>query len=156
MQNVGSEGGYLRDARGRVLFFLSQPLNSSLVPFLRWWKRYGHGQGPFTLVFDRGGYSGKVFHLKQQGIGFLTYLKGRKAGRRYPVKEFQTSWFSLDNQRHTYRVYEKKTRVTDAGMVRTIVFIGNDAKQIPVLTNLDASFQPAKVIHCLKTMAARE
>ena len=35
-------------------------------------------------------------------------------------------------------------------MVRTIVFIGNDAKQIPVLTNLDASFQPAKVIHCLK------
>ena len=51
---------------------------------------------------------------------------------------------------HTYRVYEKKTRVTDAGMVRTIVFIGNDAKQIPVLTNLDASFQPAKVIHCLK------
>ena len=50
----------------------------------------------------------------------------------------------------TYRVYEKKTRVTDAGMVRTIVFIGNDAKQIPVLTNLDVSFQPAKVIHCLK------
>ena len=45
---------------------------------------------------------------------------------------------------------ETKTRVTDAGMVRTIVFIGNDAKQIPVLTNLDASFQPAKVIHCLK------
>ena len=40
--------------------------------------------------------------------------------------------------------------MTDAGMVRTIVFIGNDAKQIPVLTNLDASFQPAKVIHCLK------
>ena len=35
-------------------------------------------------------------------------------------------------------------------MVRTIVFIGNEAKQIPVLTNLDASFQPAKVIHCLK------
>ena len=109
------------------------------------------GRALSPLVFDRGGYSGKVFrYLKQQGLGFLTYLKGRKAGRRYPVKEFQTSWFSLDNQRHTYRVYEKKTRVTDAGMVRTIVFIGNDAKQIPVLTNLDASFQPAKIIHCLK------
>ena len=150
----GHTDTYVHDARGRVLFFLSQPLNSSLaraIPSLVEEIRQVHGQGPFTLVFDRGGYSGKVFrYLKQQGIGFLTYLKGRKAGRRYPVKEFQTSWFSLDNQRHTYRVYEKKTRVTDAGMVRTIVFIGNDAKQIPVLTNLDASFQPAKVIHCLK------
>ena len=30
------------------------------------------------------GYSGKVFrYLKQQGIGFLTYLKGRKAGRQF-------------------------------------------------------------------------
>ena len=150
----GHTDTYVHDARGRVLFFLSQPLNSSLaraIPSLVEEIRQVHGQGPFTLVFDRGGYSGKVFrYLKQQGIGFLTYLKGRKAGRCYPVKEFQTSWFSLDNQRHTYRVYEKKTRVTDAGMVRTIVFIGNDAKQIPVLTNLDASFQPAKVIHCLK------
>ena len=154
MAAKGHTDTYVHDARGRVLFFLSQPLNSSLaraIPSLVEEIRQVHGQGPFTLVFDRGGYSGKVFrYLKQQGIGFLTYLKGRKAGRRYPVKEFQTSWFSLDNQRHTYRVYEKKTRVTDAGMVRTIVFIGNDAKQIPVLTNLDASFQPAKVIHCLK------
>ena len=150
----GHTDTYVHDARGRVLFFLSQPLNDSLaraIPSLVEEIRQVHGQGPFTLVFDRGGYSGKVFrYLKQQGVGFITYLKGRKARRRYPVKEFQTSWFSLDSQRHTYRVYEKKTRVTGAGLTRTIVFIGDDAKQIPVLTNLDASFQPAKVIHCLK------
>ena len=45
--------------------------------------RQAHGQEPFTLVFDRGGYSGKAFRfLEEQGVGFITYLKGRKARRR--------------------------------------------------------------------------
>ena len=84
----GHTDTYVHDARRRVLFFLSQPLNSSLaraIPSLVEEIRQVHGQGPFTLVFDRGGYSGKVFrYLKQQGIGFLTYLKGRKAGGVIP------------------------------------------------------------------------
>jgi hypothetical protein len=51
---------YLHDAKGRVLFFFSQPLNDSLaraLPNAVAEIRRVHGDQPFTLVFDRGGYS---------------------------------------------------------------------------------------------------
>ena len=77
---------YLHDARGRVLFFFSQPLNDSLaraLPAAVEEIRRVHGPQPFTLVFDRGGYSGDAFRfLQQQNIGFITYLRGRSARRR--------------------------------------------------------------------------
>jgi DNA-binding CsgD family transcriptional regulator len=150
----GHTDAYVHDAEGRALFFISQPLNNSLaraIPQLVEEIRRVHGESGFALVFDRGGYSGEVFrYLRAQGIGFITYLKGRKAHRRFPLSRFQLSWFEFEQQRHTYRVYEKSTRVTGAGLVRTLVFLGDEGQQIPVLTNLDASFQPAKVIHCLR------
>ena len=52
----------LHDAQGRTLFFYSQPLNGSLgraIPAAVAEIRRVHGKEPFTLVFDRGGYSGK-------------------------------------------------------------------------------------------------
>ena len=145
---------YVHDARGRALFFFSQPLNDSLaraIPAAVEQIRRAHGEGRFTLVFDRGGYSGEAFRfLEEQGIGFITYLKGRKAQRRHPAKQFRLSWFSFERQRHVYRVFEKKTRISRAGAIRTVIFIGNEGHQVPVLTNLGASAKPAKVIHCLR------
>jgi hypothetical protein len=145
---------YVHDARGRALFFFSQPLNDSLaraLPAAVEQIRRAHGAGRFTLVFDRGGYSGKAFRfLEEQGIGFITYLKGRKSQRRHPEKQFRSSWFSFEGQRHVYRVFEKKTRISRAGAIRTVIFIGNEGHQVPVLTNLAASAQPAKVVHCLR------
>lgn len=144
---------YIHDARGRVLYFLSQPLNSSLsraVPSLVEEIRQVHGAGPFTLVFDRGGYSGKLFRwLSDQGIGFITYLKGRKARRRQPANRFGRGWFFFEKRRHVYQVYEKKTRIQGAGMLRTVIWL-DESEQIPVLTNLDPSVRPAKIIHCLR------
>lgn len=145
---------YVHDAKGRALFFFSQPLNDSLaraIPSAVEQIRRAHGPAPFTLVFDRGGYSGEAFRfLEEQGIGFITYLKGRKAQRRYPVKQFRPSWFFFEGQRHLYRVFEKKTRIAGAGAIRTIIFIGNEGHQVPVLTNLAPSAKPAKVVHCLR------
>jgi hypothetical protein len=151
---TGHTDAYVHDARGRALFFLSRPLNDSLaraIPALVGEIRRAHGEGPFSLLFDRGGYSGEVFcFLREQGIGFITYLKGRKARRRYPERRFRPGWFRFEGKRHSYRLYEKRTRVTGAGAIRTILFLGEDAQQIPVLTNLDASCKPAKVVHCLR------
>ncbi len=144
---------YLHDARGRALFFFSQPLNDSLgraLPTAVAEIRQAHGPGPFTLVFDRGGFSADAFRfLNAERIGFLTYLKGRKARRRFPVARFQPGWFAFEGQRHVYRLFEKQTRVGRAGMMRTILFLGDEDQQIPVLTNL-ADTKPAKVIHCLR------
>jgi Transposase DDE domain len=145
---------YLHDARGRVLFFFSQPLNDSLaraLPGMVEEIRRAHGPGPFTVVFDRGGYSGKAFRfLQEQGIGWITYLKGRKARRRYPRERFRRGWFLFEGRRHSYRLMEKKTRVRSAGAIRTILFLGEEEQQIPVLTSLGPQSQAAKIVHCLR------
>lgn len=145
---------YIHDARGRALFFFSQPLNDSLaraIPGVVEEIRRAHGTGPFTLIFDRGGYSGDAFRfLEAQGIGFITYLKGRKARRRYPEKLFRPGWFFFEGERHVYRLFEKKTHVAGTGLLRTVLFQGDDGHQIPVLTNLAPSSKAAKVIHCLR------
>lgn len=150
----GHTDQYVHDARGRALFFLSQPLNDSqarAIPGLLSEIRQAHGAVPFTMIFDRGGYSGDVFRqLDREGVGFITYLKGRKARRRYPVHGFRRGWFHFERRRRHYRLFEKRTRVTGAGALRTIIFLDDDGQQIPVLTNLDARCLAAKVVHCLR------
>jgi len=150
----GHNDVYLHDAQGRALFFFSQPLNDSLgraIPAAVAEIRRVHGKEPFTLVFDRGGYSGETFRfLQTEGIGFITYLKGRGAKRRYSAQQFKTGWFAFEGQRHTYQLFEKKTRVRGVGLIRTVLFVGDDGQQIPVLTNLTATAKPAKVVHCLR------
>ncbi len=145
---------YVHDAEGRALFFFSQPLNDSLaraIPGAVEEIRRAHGPGPFTLVFDRGGYSGDAFRfLEEQGIGFITYLKGRTARRRYPRKLFQPGWFSFEDQRHFYKLFEKGTRIARVGTIRTVLFMGDEDQQIPVLTNLTSRVKAAKVVHCLR------
>lgn len=89
-------------------------------------------------------------YLKEQGIGFITYLKGRKARRRYPQRRFRPGWFHFEGKRHYYRLFEKKTRVNKAGAIRTILFRGDEGQQIPVLTNLVKRCKAARVIHCLR------
>lgn len=49
-----------------------------------------------------------------------------------------------------YQVAEKRTRVGRAGTLRTILFLGDEGQQIPVLTNLGAETLPAKVVQCLR------
>jgi hypothetical protein len=145
---------YLHDEKGRVLFFFSQPLNDSLaraLPGAVAEIRKAHGDQPFTLVFDRGGYSGDAFrYLQAEKIGFITYLKGRKARRRYAPERFHSGWFSFEGQRHTYRLMEKKTHMKKVGLIRTILFESDEGQQIPVLTNLATTARSAKVVHCLR------
>jgi len=145
---------YVHDARGRSLFFFSQPLNDSLaraLPGAVEQIRRVHGKEPFTLVFDRGGYSGDTFRfLQAEGIGFITYLKGRSARRRYASQRFRPGWFSFEGRRHSYKLFEKKTRIRGVGLIRTILFLGEDDQQIPLLTNLKPTAKAAKVVHCLR------
>jgi len=145
---------YVHDAEGRALFFFSQPLNDSLgraIPGAVAEIRRAHGEGPFTLIFDRGGYSGDAFRfLEEQGIGFITYLKGRPARRRYPQRLFKPGWSAFEDQRHAYKLFEKKTRIARVGNIRTVLFLGDEGQQIPVLTNLTPRVKAARVVHCLR------
>jgi len=151
---------YVHEAAGRALYFLNRPLNDSLVKVLPELVREIRAVAPdprVILVFDRGGYSGPGFRaLTDQGIGFLTYLKGRKARRRFPTDRFSQRWWALDDpagigerQRHVYRVYERGTRIRGAGLVRTVVVQDDEGQQIPVLTNC-ADLPAAKAVHLLR------
>src|SRR5216684_6929370 len=150
----GHNDVYIHDAKGRSLFFFSQPLNDSLgraIPAAVAEIRRVHGPEPFTLIFDRGGYSGETFRfLQAEGIGFITYLKGRGAKRRYASHRFKAGWFAFEGQRHSYKLFEKKTRLRGVGLIRTLLFVGDDGQQIPVLTNLAPTAKAAKVVHCLR------
>lgn len=150
---------HVHDASGRALFFLNRPLNDSLVralPAIVTEIRAVVPEQRVVLIFDRGGYSGPGFRaLSDQGIGFITYLKGRKARRRFPADRFVHRWWEVDDpagigkrRRHVYRVYQRSTRIRGAGLVQTLVLEDGDA-QIPVLTNCD-EMPVAKAVHLLR------
>lgn len=156
----GQTDVYVHDATGRVLFFINRPLNDHLtkaVPqILQEIRTVVPAPAPILLIFDRGGYSGPLFKaLTRGGIGFITYLKGRAARRRFPSERFERRWWEITDpagiqrpRRVVYRVFEKGTRIRGAGLLRTLV-IDDEDTQIPVLTNC-ADLSAAKVVHLLK------
>lgn len=151
---------YVHDATGRVLFFVNRPFNDQLAKampqLLAEIRALVPPDQPVLLVFDRGGYSGQLFHdLTAQQVGFITYLKGRAARRRFPADRFVRRWWQVEDpaaiqraRRVVYRIFEKGTRIRDAGVIRTLVVEDEDA-QIPVLTNC-VEMSAAKVVHLLK------
>jgi hypothetical protein len=151
---------HVHDATGRALFFLNRPLNDSLVKTLPAIVREIRAVVPpdqrVVLIFDRGGYSGAGFRaLTEQGIGFITYLKGRKARRRFPSDRFLRRWWEVDDpagiakrRRHVYRIYARATRIRGAGLVRTLVIEDREG-QIPILTNC-REMPGAKAVHLLR------
>ena len=151
---------YVHDASGRVLFFMNRPFNDQLVKgiprLLTEIRAVAPRDQPIVLVFDRGGYSGRLFReLTREGIGFITYLKGRPARRRFPAHRFVRRWWQVEDpatiqrpRRVVYRICEKRTRIGGAGLVRTLVVADADA-QVPVLTNCP-TMRAAKVVHLLK------
>ena len=154
----GQTDVYVHDATGRALFFINRPLNdhlSRVLPKILEEIRSVAKDQKILLIFDRGGYSGSLFReLNKQGIGFITYLKGRKAKRRFSSGHFERRWWEVTDpagiqktRRYVYKIYEKGTRVGGAGVLRTVVVEDEDG-QIPVLTN--SSDPSAKLVHLLK------
>ena len=93
------------------------------------------------LIFDRGGYSGTLFsELDNQGIGFITYLKGRKAKRRFASGHFERRWWEVTTRGNSksqalcLQHLREGTRVGGAGVLRTLV-VEDEQSQVPVLTN---------------------
>ncbi len=156
---AGQTDVYVHDASGRALFFINRPCNDHLakvLPQIVAPIRAVAPQHKILLIFDRGGYSGPVFkELTRQNIGFITYLKGRKAKRRFAADRFQKRWWEVQDpsgiektRRYVYSLYEKGTRVQGAGVLRTLV-MADHQEQVPILTN-EADMAAAKVVHLLK------
>lgn len=150
----GHSDAFVHDAHGRALFALHLPCNEALsrvLPQIVAEIRAVVGAtARFTLVFDRGGFSGEVFRwLTTEGLGFITYLKGRAAKRRFPAHRFTRRWWTFEGKRWVYRLYEKGTRVAKAGVLRTIIWQAPDGSQVPVLTNR-ADWPAPQLVHVLR------
>jgi len=145
----GQTDMYVHDVTGRALFFMNCPANdhlSRVIPELLEEIRRVAGEQPILLIFDRGGFSSRLFsYLDQQGVGYITFLKGRLAKRRFPVEKFEKHWYAFEGRRWIYQIYEKGTRLRGVGRVRTLVVLHGEA-QMPVLTNR-LQMPAAKVVH---------
>jgi len=73
---------FLNDTQGRPIFFWLKSADKTLrkmIPDIIEQIRELTGQERFTIVFDRGGFSSKLFRkLESEGIIFITYLQGVK------------------------------------------------------------------------------
>lgn len=145
----GQTDMYVHDVNGRALFFINCPANdhlSRMVPELLEEIRRVAGEQSILLIFDRGGFSSRLFsYLDKQGVGYITFLKGRLAKRRFSAEKFKKHWYAFEGQRWVYQIYEKGTRLRGAGLVRTLV-VRHGESQVPVLTNC-RELPAAKVVH---------
>jgi hypothetical protein len=86
----GVETSFGNDGQGRPLLFVTEEANASLaqaMPRLVAAIREVVAARPFTVIFNRGGFDGKLFAwLQQEGIGFITYQRGEPDR---PVAAFQ-------------------------------------------------------------------
>lgn len=145
----GQTDQYVHDVTGRALFFIHCPANDHLsrkVPELLEEIRRVAGEQSILLIFDRGGFSSRLFsYLDKQGVGYITFLKGRLAKRRFSAEKFEKHWYAFEGQRWVYQIYEKGRRLRGVGRVRTLVVRHGEA-QVPVLTN-SHEMAAAKVVH---------
>jgi len=136
---------YLHNSLGHNILSFESPTNTSLsvdieTLLVKMEQTYGEVKGK-TLFFDRGGFSATCFKaIKGKGMYFTTYLKHRKKEGELDAELFEKKEIELNGEEITNRLYEKERITKKYGRLRTIVFIGKQGKQIPVIsTNLTLS-----------------
>ena len=130
---------YLHNSLGHNILSFESPTNTSLsvdieTLLVKMEQTYGEVKGK-TLFFDRGGFSANCFKaIKGKGMYFTTYLKHRKKEGELDAELFEKKKVELNGEEITNRLYEKERVTKKYGRLRTIVFIGKQGKQIPVIT----------------------
>lgn len=130
---------WVNDKKGEPLFVVTAEANAAmtrmLAPLL---EEIRHLLGPrrrLTIVFDRGGWSPKLFQ-KLLGMGFdiLTYRKGRV--RRIAEKRFLWRTAKLDGRRVKYLLHDQAVRFLGGKLrLRQVTRLTANGKQTPILTS---------------------
>ncbi len=106
-----------------------------MLPILLSQIRAPIGKRPLTVVFDRGGYSPKLFlALVQAGFDILTYRKGRCPP--LPRKRFSTHEGRLDGRRISYVLADQNVRLLKGRLrLRQVTRLTDSGHQTPILTS---------------------
>ena len=136
---------FVNDQQGRPLLFITEEANASLaqvMPKMVAAIRKVVGEGRFTVIFDRGGFDGKLFTwLQQEGIDFITYQRGDPS---LPVERFQRRECHFEGRRVRLWLAEDRVRVGGSGPWYRIVVRSKNGHQTPILTSLRRP-APAKI-----------
>ena len=129
---------WVNDSAGDPLFVVTAEANAGLVkmlPVLLNQVRALMGKRRVTVVFDRGGYSPKLFqHMLTANFDLLTYRKGRYP--RIPRQRFQTCRARRDGRIITYVLADQEMRLLKGKLrLRQVTRLMEDGHQTPILTS---------------------
>ena len=129
---------WVNDTRGDPLFVVTAQANAGLVqmlPGLLQQIRALVGRRRLTVVFDRGGFSPKLFqHILAAGFDLLTYRKGRHP--KISRKHFHPSRTTLGGRRHTYTLADQEVRLLQGQLrLRQVTRRMDNGHQTPILTS---------------------
>src|SRR2546425_2075441 len=127
---------WVNDQQGDPLFVVTAEANAGLVrmlPALLDDVRALVGERRITVVFDRGGFSPKLFAgLPRQGFALLTYRKGRV--RRVPRRRFHEHAGTFDGREIRYQLADQGVRLRHGLRLRQVTRL-QDGHQTPILTS---------------------
>jgi hypothetical protein len=137
---------YVNDQQSRPLLFITEEANASLakaMPRIVDAIREVLGDRAFTVIFDRGGFDGKLFMwLREQGIDFITYQRGNP---NRPLECFGRRQCRFEGQQRRMQIAEDAVKVSKSGPWRRIVVRTKDGHQTPILTSLGEAHGAAKI-----------
>lgn len=130
---------WVNDQRGDPLFVVTADTNAALtkmlVPVLTEVRELlGPGRRS-TVVFDRGGWSPKLFRrLLALGFDILTYRKGRT--RRIAETRFSLHQARLEGRRVKYFLHDQPVRFLQGKLrLRQVTRLTEDGHQTPIVTS---------------------
>ena len=129
---------WINDRAGDPLLLITAELSASLTkafPELLRQVRATVGERQVTIVFDRGGWSPRLFHsMLQQGFDILTYRKGKS--RRIAENRFVRRHARLEGRPITYDLHEQPVRLLKGKLrLRQITRRCEDGHQTQILTS---------------------
>ena len=129
---------WVNDTSGDPLFVVTAQANAGLVkmlPGLLEQIRTLVGRRRLTVVFDRGGFSPKLFQqILAAGFDLLTYRKGRRP--KIPRKRFETHRTSLGGEISTYNLADQEVRLLKGKLrLRQVTRRMDNGHQTPILTS---------------------
>jgi len=134
----GTTDYWVNDTEGDPLFVVTAEANAGLVkmlPPILEEVRALVGERRVTMVFDRGGFSPKLFvDLIAAGFDVLTYRKGKSA--RVPRRSFKDHTGTHRAQEVTYSLADQEVRLLKGRLrMRQVTRRMPDGHQTPILTS---------------------
>jgi transposase len=129
---------WTNDAEGEPLFVVTAQANAGLVkmlPEILAEVRRLVGERRVTVVFDRGGFSPRLFlRLVTEGFDILTYRKGRF--RHVAKSDFHKRTAIIEGHKVSYRLADQGIRMLKGKLrLRQVTRLSDNGHQTPILTS---------------------